>query len=91
MHASDRYLEGGTLDDLRRLEADPHTGYAGLLQHGVIGQGMNDYDRIFSILRDAGFGGWISIEDGQDPVVGMDHLRESAAFLRTKMHAHGLR
>ena len=91
MHASDRYLEGGTLEDLRRMEADPHSGYATILRHGIIGQGLNDYDRIFSLLKDAGFDGWISIEDGQDPAVGMEHLAESARFLRDKMRQHGLR
>lgn len=90
MHASDRYLEGGTLDDLRRMEADPHTGYAGILRHGVVGQGLNDYDRIFTLLRDVGFDGWISIEDGQDPAVGMEHLAASARFLREKMRQYGL-
>jgi sugar phosphate isomerase/epimerase len=90
MHASDRFLEGGTLDDLRRIEAHPHAGYANVLRHGVIGQGLNDYDRIFSILREVGFRGWISIEDGQDPAVGMKHLAESAAFLRGKMREYGL-
>lgn len=91
MHASDRYLEGGTLDDLRRIELHPHTGYASLLRHGVIGQGLNDYDRIFSTLRDVGFQGWISIEDGQDPKVGMHELAESARFLREKMQQYGLK
>ncbi|MDR3706971.1 MAG: sugar phosphate isomerase/epimerase [Capsulimonadaceae bacterium] len=91
MHASDRYLEGGTLDDLSRLEAHPRTGYASILKHGVIGQGLNDYDAIFSILAKAGFDGWISIEDGQDPDCGMEHLRLSAEFLRAKMKEHGLR
>ena len=43
---------------------------------------MNDYERIFSILREVGFQGWISIEDG---VGGMDDLRASVAFLRPKM------
>lgn len=90
MHASDRYLEGGTLEDLRRMETNPHTGYAAVLKHGVIGRGLNDYDRIFSILKGAGFDGWISIEDGQDPEVGMEHLRASADFLRAKMREHGL-
>jgi sugar phosphate isomerase/epimerase len=90
MHASDRFLEGGTLEDLRRLDADPVRGYAGILKHGVIGKGMNDYDRIFSVLRDAGFRGWISIEDGSDPVRGMDDLAQSAAFLRGKMREYGL-
>ena len=91
MHASDRYLEAGaTLDDLRRLEAHPTQGYSAILKHGVIGQGLNDYDRIFSILKGAGFAGWVSIEDGQDPDVGMEHLRLSADFLRVKMRQHGL-
>lgn len=90
MHASDRYLEGGTLDDLRRMEVDPEKGYASILRHGVIGRGLNDYDRIFSILRDEGFRGWISIEDGQDPAVGMEELADSARFLRTKMSEYGL-
>jgi len=85
MHASDRYLEGGTLNDLRRKEQHPTKGYADILKHGVIGKGLNDYDRIFSILKDVGFNGWISIEDGQDPTNGMLHLTESARFLRTKM------
>lgn len=91
MHASDRYLEGGTLEDLRRMEANPHTGYATLLKHGIIGRGLNDYDRIFSILAGVGFDGWISIEDGQDPEVGMEHLSESAVFLREKMAEYGLK
>jgi sugar phosphate isomerase/epimerase len=90
MHASDRYFEGGTAADLRKLEAHPQTGYAKILRHGIIGHGLNDYDRIFSILKSAGFNGWISIEDGEDVAVGMEHLRESAVFLRKKMKEHGL-
>lgn len=90
MHASDRYFEGGDLADLSRIEADPMKGYASILKHGVIGQGLNDYDKIFSILKGVGFSGWVSIEDGQDPTVGMEHLRLSADFLRVKMAEHGL-
>lgn len=90
MHASDRYLEDGTIDDLRAIDAEPGTGYAGILKHGVIGEGLNDYDRIFSLLAEAGFDGWISIEDGDDPDKGIPHLRQSAAFLRNKMREHGL-
>ena len=90
MHASDRYFEGGTAEDLRKMEANPQTGYATILKHGIIGQGLNDYDKIFSILKKAGFKGWVSIEDGQDPKVGMEHLRLSAVFLRGKMKEHGL-
>lgn len=90
MHASDRYLEGGTLEDLRKLDANPVRGYAAILKHGVIGRGLNDYDRIFSVLAAAGFKGWVSIEDGSDPAVGAHDIAESAKYLRTKMRAHGL-
>lgn len=80
MHASDRYLAEGTLDDLRREEES--AGYAQRLRHGVIGRGLNDYDAIFRELAAVGFDGWISIEDG---VEGMDQLRESVSFLRDKI------
>jgi sugar phosphate isomerase/epimerase len=90
MHASDRYLEGGTLEDLRRVEADPKLGYSSLLRHGVIGEGLNDYDRIFATLHAAGFRGWISIEDGAEPEGGLERLQRSARFLRAKMAEHGL-
>ncbi len=77
MQASDRYLEAGTsLDDLR--QADGTIGYAPALKHGVIGQGLNDYPRIFETLVAAGYDGWISIEDG---VNGYDELKASADFL----------
>jgi sugar phosphate isomerase/epimerase len=84
MHASDRYLLEGTLEDLRREEGGA-LGYARRLSHGEIGKGLNDYDAIFTILRDAGFDGWVSIEDGVD---GMDQLRRSVAFLRRKLKEH---
>lgn len=90
MHASDRYLEGGTLEDLRGLEAQPQTGYANILKHGVIGRGLNDYDRIFSILKGVNFQGWISIEDGPDPTTGMADITASALFLRAKMKQFGV-
>jgi sugar phosphate isomerase/epimerase len=84
MHASDRSLISGTLEDLRREERDS-TGYAARLRHGVIGEGLNDYDAIFTELRAAGFDGWISIEDGVD---GMDQLEKSVRFLRRKISEH---
>jgi len=86
MHASDRYLKHGTLADLRKEESS--VGYASRLSHGVIGRGMNDYDKIFATLASVGFDSWISIEDGVD---GMDELRESVHFLRAKIdqHFHG--
>ncbi|PYV45765.1 MAG: myo-inositol catabolism protein IolH [Acidobacteria bacterium] len=80
MHASDRYLESGSLEDLKAHEGN--LGYASNLKHGVIGKGLNNYDEIFSILREAGFNGWVSIEDG---VNGMDELHQSVAFLRQKL------
>jgi sugar phosphate isomerase/epimerase len=85
MHASDRYLKGGNLTDLRKLELDPVYGYAKTIQHGVIGKGLNDYDTIFRILKGAGFDGWISIEDGMN---GMDELYQSAKFLRGKINQY---
>ncbi len=81
MHASDRYLTEGTLEDLRNAE-DGATGYAKFLRHGEIGQGLNDYDAIFTELTRVGFDGWISIEDG---VEGIDQLERSVAFLRRKI------
>ena len=85
MHASDRYLKQGTIEDLRKEESS--VGYASRLSHGVIGKGMNDYDQIFSTLASVGFQSWISIEDGVD---GMDELRESVRFLRAKIDQHFL-
>lgn len=81
MHASDRYLKEGTIEDLRKEEGGA-TGYAKRLSHGEIGKGLNDYDAIFTELKLKGFDGWISIEDGVD---GMDQLERSVAFLRKKI------
>jgi sugar phosphate isomerase/epimerase len=90
MHASDRYLAEGTIEDLRKEEDS--VGYAKRLRHGEIGKGMNDYDAIFSTLKKEGFGSatrnppsWISIEDGVD---GLDQLRRSVTFLREKIAKH---
>jgi sugar phosphate isomerase/epimerase len=83
MHASDRFLKCGTIEDLRREETS--MGYANRLVHGVIGRGLNDYDRIFSELRSVGFDSWISIEDGMN---GMNDLRESVRFLKSKIDEH---
>jgi sugar phosphate isomerase/epimerase len=83
MHASDRYLKSGTIEDLRKEEDS--VGYASRLSHGAIGKGINDYDKIFSTLHAVGFSSWISIEDGLE---GMGQLRESVKFLRAKMDLH---
>ena len=70
VHASDRHLESG--------------GGTDRLVHGVVGRGLNDYDRIWTALKGAGFSGWVSIEDGEGPTIeeGMRNLRESVAFVR---------
>ena len=56
-------------------------GYPDKLRHGETGQGTNDYDAIFRILRGVNFTGWISVEDGMD---GLDELRRSVEFLKPK-------
>jgi len=84
MHASDRYLVEGTLDDLRK-EEDGVLGYAKRLRHGEIGKGLNDYDAIFKELKKVNFDGWISIEDGVD---GMEQLQRSVSFLRKKISSY---
>lgn len=79
MHASDRYFKDGmTLEQLPKT--DTTIGYAPYLCHGVIGKGLNDYDRVFSILSEVGYDGWVSIEDG---VNGISEIRASAQFLQT--------
>jgi sugar phosphate isomerase/epimerase len=81
MHASDRFLKPGhTREEL--LEVEDAVGYAAILSHGVVGRGLNDYPRIFRILREAGYDGWVSIEDGLN---GLDEIRASAEFLRPLM------
>lgn len=81
MHASDRYLKEGTIEDLRKEEGGAQ-GYAKRLSHGEIGKGLNDYDAIFTELKRVGFDSWISIEDG---VEGMAQLERSVTFLRKKI------
>ena len=81
MHASDRYLKEGTIEDLRKEENSE--GYVKRLAHGEIGKGLNNYDAIFSELKRVGFNNWISIEDGVD---GMEQLKRSVSFLRQKIN-----
>ncbi|WP_425637126.1 sugar phosphate isomerase/epimerase family protein [Algoriphagus yeomjeoni] len=81
MHASDRFLKYGTIEDLKNEESGVQ-GYAARLSHGEVGKGLNDYDAIFTELKRVGFDNWISIEDGVD---GMDQLERSVAFLKKKI------
>jgi sugar phosphate isomerase/epimerase len=83
MHASDRFLKPGhTLEELKSLQDS--VGYASILAHGVIGRGLNDYPRIFRILHEVGYKGWVSIEDGLN---GLEEIRASAEFLRPLMQS----
>lgn len=77
MQASDRYLKPGIdINSLR--QSDGTLGYSPDLQHGVLGEGLNDYPRIFRTLVAAGYDGWISVEDG---VNGMGEMAKSVDFL----------
>ena len=84
MHASDRYLKEGKIEDLRNEESGI-AGYAKILSHGEIGKGLNDFDAIFTELKKVGFDGWISIEDGVD---GFDQLERSVFFIRSKIEKY---
>jgi sugar phosphate isomerase/epimerase len=84
MQASDRYLRGNaTLEALK--QSDGTLGYSADLCHGEIGKGLNDYDAIFRILREIGYSGWISVEDG---VEGLEQMARSVQFLRRKIREY---
>jgi len=76
-HASRRHVGPGAEGE-ELWQADGTLGYSPNLRHGVTGEGLNDYHKIFSILARHGFRGWISIEDGMN---GMDEMRRSLEFL----------
>lgn len=79
--ASDRSLRPG--HSLEELRAHRGLGYPDALQHGVVGQGLNDYQAILSRLSAAEFSGWISIEDGESGgEQGFADIAASSCFLR---------
>jgi sugar phosphate isomerase/epimerase len=78
MHASDRYFKEGVTPEQIEQARDT-VGYSSYLAHGVIGQGLNDYDAIFRMLAASKFDGWISIEDGLN---GMAEMQASVDYLR---------
>lgn len=84
VHASDRCFKDGVTAH-QPEQTDSIIGYAPYLTHGVLGKGLNDYDRIFSMLSETGYDGWVSIEDG---VKGVDEIRESALFLKIMQQKH---
>lgn len=73
-------------------EAHPDAGapFGRRMTHHVVGKGKLDYDRIFGTLAGAGFSGWVSLEDGDDPDRGVSDLRQSADYTRAAMQRHGL-
>lgn len=83
MHASDRHLKPGFA--VQHVTEFHGQGYPEALEHGVIGQGLIDYPRVMSLLREAHFSGWISIEDG---VHGPADLAASATFLVQILDEH---
>lgn len=78
MHASDRYVVAHQ-PARTAASASSVKDVSPYLRHGEVGRGLNDYDAIFAKLRDLGFDGWISIEDGVD---GFDQLERSVSFVR---------
>ena len=79
--ASERSLRPG--HSFEELRSHRGVGYPDALQHGVVGQGLNDYRAIFSRLSAKGFSGWISIEDGESGgEKGFADIASSAIFLR---------
>jgi sugar phosphate isomerase/epimerase len=84
MHASDRYVAEKQLPGGGENAVDV-AGYPAGLVHCVVGQGLNDYDRIFSILASTGFEGWVSIEDGLN---GLEEIEESIRFLQAERRKH---
>ncbi len=84
VHASDRYLTPDTSLEALRVQ-DGSIGYLDELQHGVTGQGLNDYDAIFSRLASRNFAGWVSIEDGMN---GMEEMKRSVDFLKEMRAYH---
>ena len=78
MHASDRYLlPGHSLEELAQSSGD--LGYSPILKHGEVGKGLNNYERIFSILTEINYQGWISVEDGEE---GMEQMKRSVEYLK---------
>jgi sugar phosphate isomerase/epimerase len=80
MGASDRSVRPG--HSLKELDSHRGRGYPHALQHGVVGQGLNDYPLILSKLSAVGFTGWISIEDGEaGGEQGFADIAASASYL----------
>jgi sugar phosphate isomerase/epimerase len=79
--ASDRSLRPG--HSLEELASHRGQGYPEALQHGAVGEGLNDYPQILSKLSAVGFTGWVSIEDGEaGGEQGFSDIAASARYLQ---------
>lgn len=75
---------------LRRVVHKVHHGHAGDRQpgeyaHCVLGKGQVPFRALLTILRDHGYAGYLSIEDGQPE--DDDGFRRSVAFLNSEIEA----
>lgn len=66
-------------DRVVSLHASDRQMVKGKLVHKAIGEGIVDFESIFTILKQTGFSGWVSIEDG---VEGVEEIERSIIFLR---------
>jgi len=57
--------------------------FKGSYQHSVVGEGEVDFDAIFRILKEVGFNGWVSIEDGNP--YGDEGFKSSVSFIKKKV------
>lgn len=57
----------------------------GVYQHCVLGTGGVDFDTLLSILKQHGYAGYLTIEDGQ--AEGDEGFRRSVAFLKERLEA----
>jgi sugar phosphate isomerase/epimerase len=57
----------------------------GEYQHSVLGEGAVPFEPLLRILKERGYAGYLSIEDGQ--AQGDEGFRRSLAFLRAQVNA----
>jgi sugar phosphate isomerase/epimerase len=60
--------------------------FPGEYRHSVVGEGAVDFDPLFAVLAEAGFDGYISLEDGNPE--GDAGTARGIAFLRRKVEEH---
>jgi len=80
--------EIGLLERVKHKVYNVHVGDRVRRQrpHVVIGEGMVDFDGLFSILSSLGYAGFFSVEDGSSE--GDEGTRKGVEFLRAKIREH---